>query len=419
MLDRTKAPEAHLLDELALAEPSVSKLDNAVEVHGFRDETNPVIKFDIFFPIGKVHESKAGIANICGKLISEATLSYSSELLQDTLDHYGAHLDVSVDFDETTISLLCLKEHANLLLPVVKSIVTEPLFDAADFDKIKYQLIQRIRINNGKNNVLATKAIRTQLLAGSPYAKFASEESINSISLKEVKDFFNTYFKVQPTIVIAGQVDEQVLGKTNTLFGILNFNTLKELPKFALDSNFETSEIKREGSVQASIRLACLSIGKSHPDYFTLSIANEILGGYFGSRLMKNIREEKGYTYGIYSSIINYKNVDYQVIGADVQLANVDDAIKECKKELQFMQTSVVSDNELLTVKNYMLGKLATNLDNIFSQADNYKAKLVEGVNFQEYFSLYVNAIRNVSSEEILKVSRKYFSKEFSIVKVI
>lgn len=419
MLDRTQAPKAFLLEDLSLADVEIHQLENNIKVHTFADDINPVVKLDLFFLSGKRHEAISGTATICAKLMADATLSYSSEKLQETLDHYGAHLDVSVDYDDTTVSMLCLKEHVHMLLPIVKSIITEPLFDQAEFEKIKYQLIQRIKINNGKNNVLATKGIRSQLLAGSPYGTFASEESISQIVLEEVVQYFEKHLKVEPQIVIAGHIDDALLEELNTHFGILTFTSEKEELDFQLETTYSQKEIQRPGSVQASIRLGTLSIGKQHEDYYKLSIANEILGGYFGSRLMKNIREDKGYTYGIYSSINNYQAIDYHVIGADVQLENVDDAISECKKELLAMQTVPVSAKELDTVKNYMLGKLASNLDNIFSQADNYKSKLAEGVSYKPYFTAYVDAIRNITSEDILAVSKKYFSNPYAEVKVV
>jgi predicted Zn-dependent peptidase len=257
------------------------------------------------------------------------------------------------------------------------------------------------------------------LLKGSPYALVADENSLAEVSIDDVKSFYANNFSVKPQIIIAGEIDEDVESRIEDLFGILTFKDEFDNRDFKLDPNYETHEIKREGSVQASIRLASLSIDKSHPDYFKLAIANEMLGGFFGSRLMKNIREDKGYTYGIYSTIINYRGLSYHIIGADVKLDAVDDAINECRKELDNMQSSLVSEEELSTLKNYLLGKLAGNLDTIFSQSDNYKSKVSEGVDYQEYFDNYVKTIRSISAEDIREISAKYFSQEYCVVKVV
>jgi predicted Zn-dependent peptidase len=419
MLDRTKPPKSYLLDDLTLADVQLTELSSGVKLHILADDTNPVIKVDIFFPTGKCEESIAGAATLCGKLMMEGTLSYSSSELQETLDHYGAHADVAVGYDETTFSMVCLKEYFTTLLPLLKSVITEPLFDDKDFEKLKFQMIQKAKVNNGKNGYLATKALRKQLLKGSPYALVADENSLAEVSIDDVKSFYANNFSVKPQIIIAGEIDKDVESRIEDLFGILTFKDEFDSRDFKLDPNYETHEIKREGSVQASIRLASLSIDKSHPDYFKLAIANEMLGGFFGSRLMKNIREDKGYTYGIYSTIINYRGLSYHIIGADVKLDAVDDAIHECRKELDNMQSSLVSEDELSTLKNYLLGKLAGNLDTIFSQSDNYKSKVSEGVDYQEYFDNYVKTIRSISAEDIREISAKYFSQEYCVVKVV
>jgi predicted Zn-dependent peptidase len=185
-----------------------------------------------------------------------------------------------------------------------------------------------------------------------------------------------------------------------------------------LNALTENHLIKREGSVQASIRMGAISISRGHPDYFDLSIANEILGGYFGSRLMKNIREDKGYTYGIYSILINYRHLDYHIIGADVKIDHVDDTVKEVYKEMEVLKTTLVPEEEIETIKNYMLGKIASSLDTVFHQSENYKAKLSEGADYIDYFDNYVNKIRNITAERILEISNKYFSEKYCVVKV-
>ncbi len=419
MLDRTKSPEAFMLDDLALAKPSITNLRNELELHCLTDDTNPVIKLDCLLPFGKVNDSIAGQAYMCAKLLTEGTKSYPADVLQNMLDHYGAHLDVSADYDDTTITLLCLKEHIAPLLPLLKSILTEPLLDQADFDKLKFQQIQKVRVNAQKNALIATRLLRNKLLNGSNYGVVLEEEHLNNLTLEDVKSFYDTFYSLKPSIVVAGEVSESVIQLIDDHFGVLEFNGEAADYTGKLVPDFSETTFEKPGSVQASLRMGTLSIPKSNDEYFALSIANEILGGYFGSRLMKNIREDKGYTYGIYSMVVNYKNENFHLIGADVKIEHVNDAVAEIYKEMQIMQEEEVSPEELDTVRNYMLGKLAGHLDTIFSQADNYKAKISEGVDYQNYFDSYVHAIRTISASEILEVSKKYFSKEYNVVKVI
>jgi predicted Zn-dependent peptidase len=418
MLNRQVAPKAFMLKDLSLTKPEVKDLSNGLSVHILQDETNPVLKIDVLFPAGKVNDHKLGQSLLCAKVMVEGTKSYQGSELQELLDHYGAHLDVSVDYDYTTVTLLCLKEHITSLLPLLKSVLTEPTFDQKDFEKIKLQQIQKLRVNNQKNALIATKNLRKNLLNGTPYAQTLEEEYLNDISLHDIELYFKDYFTIQPQIIVAGDFDQDVFSLFEDHFGMLAFSS-NEIPYDGkLNALTENHLIKREGSVQASIRMGAISISRGHPDYFDLSIANEILGGYFGSRLMKNIREDKGYTYGIYSILINYRHLDYHIIGADVKIDHVDDTVKEVYKEMEVLKTTLVPEEEIETIKNYMLGKIASSLDTVFHQSENYKAKLSEGADYIDYFDNYVNKIRNITAERILEISNKYFSEKYCVVKV-
>jgi len=418
MLNRQVAPESFMLKDLSLTKPEVKGLSNEISIHIIQDDTNPVLKIDVLFDAGKINDEKPGQSLICAKSMVEGTKSYPGSELQELLDHYGAHLDVAIDYDYTTVSMLCLKEHITALLPVLKSVVTEPLFDAEDFEKIKLQQLQKIRVNNQKNALIATKNLRKQLLNGTPYAHVLEEESINEIQREDVENYFNQYFTLKPDIIVAGDFDNDTLNYFEKHFGMLEFSKNDADYKGESSPIVEDKLIKREGSVQASIRMGSISIPRNHPDYFDLSIANEILGGYFGSRLMKNIREDKGYTYGIYSVLINYKHLDYHIIGADVKIDHVEDTVAEVYKEMKELTTKLVPEEEMETIKNYMLGNIASNLDTVFHQSENYKSKLSEGADYLDYFNSYVESIRKITSDRILEVSKKYFSEKYCVVKV-
>ncbi|SMG25025.1 Predicted Zn-dependent peptidase [Marivirga sericea] len=418
MPNRQVAPDSFMLKDLSLTKPKVKELSNGLSVHILQDDTNPVLKIDVLFPSGKVNDEKSGQSLICAKVMVEGTRSYPGSELQELLDHYGAHLDVSVDYDHSTVSLLCLKEHIHSLLPVLKSAITEPLFDEKDFEKIKLQQLQKIQVNNQKNALIATKNLRKNLLNGTPYANTLEEEYIKQISIEDVKSYFHQFFTVAPDFIVAGDFDDGIFDFFEEHFGMLEYSVLNEDYKSELSPIIDDNLIKREGSVQASVRMGCISIPRTHPDYFDLSITNEIFGGYFGSRLMKNIREDKGYTYGIYSVLINYKHLDYQIIGADVKIDHVEDTVREVYREMEELKVNPVPEAEIETIKNYMLGKIASSLDTVFHQSENYKSKLVEGADYLDYFDDYINSIRSITAQRVLEISNKYFSESYCVVKV-
>ena len=167
--------------------------------------------------------------------------------------------------------------------------------------------------------------------------------------------------------------------------------------------------IKKEDSVQSSIRYGRMLFNHTNQDYFDVYVLNEILGGYFGSRLMQNIREEKGYTYGIHSSVVPMQEGGYFVIGTDVKREFTKYTLVEIEKELQRLIDEPVSDNELLTVKNYMLGSFVGDIQTSFAIADKYKTIYFHGLGY-DYYDRFFARIQSITAQDIQAVAKKYLN---------
>jgi predicted Zn-dependent peptidase len=165
----------------------------------------------------------------------------------------------------------------------------------------------------------------------------------------------------------------------------------------------------RPGALQSSIRLGNWSIPKNHPDYLALSVFNTILGGYFGSRLIKNIREDKGHTYGIFSSLAEIGESNYWVIGADVQKAQREEVITEIYKEISLLATEEISAQELEVVRNYLIGQMVTKFSSSFDLMDRFRAIHHSGLDF-DFYRKKLTFLRSFTPEDILEIGKKYFS---------
>ena len=165
---------------------------------------------------------------------------------------------------------------------------------------------------------------------------------------------------------------------------------------------------EKPGSVQSSIRLGKKSLLRSHADYVDVLFLSHILGGYFGSRLMKNIREEKGLTYGIHASLHALKNDSYLVIGADVNKENVDLTIDEISKELRRLREERIDSNELETARNHFIGGLQSELTTAFAHADKIKTIRLFGVGDQYYNSM-INRIEKMTADDLLRAGETHF----------
>ncbi|HCN82614.1 MAG TPA: insulinase family protein, partial [Sphingobacteriaceae bacterium] len=166
--------------------------------------------------------------------------------------------------------------------------------------------------------------------------------------------------------------------------------------------------IERPDAIQSAMRIGQLSVNRNHPDFPDLQVLNTILGGYFGSRLMANIREDKGYTYSIGSAIISLENAGYFFIASEVGTEVCNDAMNEIRKEVGKLKTELISDEELSLVKNYILGSMLGGLENVFSHADKFKNIYFFGLGY-DYYERYINRVKHVTPAELLKLAKKYF----------
>jgi predicted Zn-dependent peptidase len=163
----------------------------------------------------------------------------------------------------------------------------------------------------------------------------------------------------------------------------------------------------RDDALQSSIRLGIKSINRKNKDYFKFSIMNTLLGGFFGSRLQKNIREEKGFTYGISSSLVPMYRSGYWAVGTDVKNENVAETISEVKKEMQILKDELVSEEELSLVKNYLMGSFTGELTQAFDIAEKVKIIELEGLD-ADYYDQFQDQIFSCTPSEIRDLANKY-----------
>ena len=272
------------------------------------------------------------------------------------------------------------------------------------------QFVQQIKQQEAKNNVFASLKFR-ELLYGSdhPYGRKVTIEQAKEVTLDNVKAF-STSIVTQPTIFLTGKVTASEVSILSKYLDQIEFKESLKSESFGIIPGQSTS-ISKEGSTQASIRIGKLMIDRKHPDIHLFKITNEILGGYFGSRLMKNIREEKGLTYGIHSSVLHLQRSSYWTISSEVLKDKVNLAMEEIDKEIRTLQNEAPSDEEMQMVTNYMKGKFLSSFDSPFSSHNMIKSLVLDGVD-TNYFYNYFDAIQSVTGEQISETARKYLDKD-------
>ena len=411
ILDRTLAPAINPIDRFHLPKVETVSFSNGNNLHKFALGTQPVVRVEWIFNTGSRVEEKTGISFFTSKMLAEGTSALTSPQIQEFLAQFGAFLEVNPGNERLNITLFSLEKHLAELIPFIKNLLTDSIFPEEQLTKMKQIQLQGIQVNLEKTAYLAGVAFRELLFNNNhPYGKHLNLEVIDAIKKDDLIRFFKEeLLNKRCDIVLTGGFSTESVSLIERLFGTDNVvacNVKKPLPRLVKP----TREIvlEKEGSVQSSVRYGRILFNHSHEDYFDAYILNEILGGYFGSRLMQNIREEKGYTYGIHSSIVPMQEGGYFVIGTDVKREFTKNTIEEIEKELQLLIDVPVSDNELETVKNYMLGSFVGDIQTPFSIADKYKTIYFNGLGY-DYYDRFFARIQSITAADIQTVAKKYF----------
>ena len=389
-------------------------LSNGIPVFILPSKEYDVLKIEINIKGGRIFESQKGVARACANLLKEGSLNYDSENIARQVDFHGASLNTVGGMDFSRIELYSLKKHYEKLLPILRDVLCNPLFPQKELDSYINRNIQRLAIDLSKNDVLAYRKL-TELIFGPdhPYGYNSDEKIFRDLKQESLLAHFKENYLLRPfSVIIAGGVDDKIIEHTDSILGQI------EVEQPEKETFWKTKDLKRESlnfeapqQYQASIRMGRKLFNRSHPDYGGLYVLNTILGGYFGSRLMKNIREEKGLTYDIYSTIDMLLLDGYLMIGAEVDNENVGLALDEIKREFEALKKDIIPEGELQLVKNYINGNLLNLMNGPFNSIELIRLIAVYEQNM-DFFNRFMENIKSVDSESIRLLANKYLDQK-------
>lgn len=418
MLDRKIAPEHTDITSFHLPTPEIYTLNNGVPLVVLRGVSQQILKIELVFSGAKWDESKNGLSYFTAQMLEKGTTTKTSFEIADYFDRHGASVEISSGFDFVSVSLFSLTKNITNVLPLFIELVTTSIFPEDELTLQKQIFNQNLKINNEKTSYVASKLIRQHLFGNShPYGRSLEEEDVNQLTREDVNNFFHNQFSLIQTFVI-GSLDESLIKQLISELSVIpEYRTKKNHLTFSASGNESPEYLKKHASIQSSLRLGKRTINRNHKDYPALILINHIFGGYFGSRLMKNIREEKGLTYGIYSSINNLKNDAFFVIAADVNRINKDLAITEIKNELNILCDVLVGNQELQNAKNHLLGSLQLEVANPFSVIEKIKTIHLYGLNDDFYNTLFLD-ILSLNELTLQRAADKYLASNIIEVAV-
>ncbi|MCB2379409.1 insulinase family protein [Hymenobacter sp. BT635] len=415
MLDRQVAPSVQPLASVTLPAADVFSLRNGARLHVIHNSTQPVIRLQLVFPAGKWYEPTSGLSLLTARMLLEGTTTRNARQIADEVAFYGASLECEQGFDQATLTLYCLARHLSNLLPLVADVVVNPTFPATELAQLKARTVQNIRVERQKTSYLASERFSAALYGPQyPYGRMFNELEFEPITAEAIHDFHHVAYRLSAAeIFLCGDVSEEHIQliqngigeyKTQPVAGASFEPTVSDhLPH----ANKEYAKVP--DAMQSSLRIGRTWPNLNHPDAHKLQVLTKVLGGYFGSRLMKNIREDKGLTYGIYASSGTREHINNFVIGTDVNAGSTQLAIQEVYHELEVLQKEPIPHDELQTVKNYMTGKFANELSTVFEQCDKYKNIVFLHLP-ATYYSDFITQINQVSSIELQELAQVYLS---------
>ncbi|WP_276498824.1 M16 family metallopeptidase [Pontibacter litorisediminis] len=416
MLDRTKAPETYEIDAVSIQIAEVNHLSNGARLHVIKSETQPVVRLDFVFKAGKWFEDKKGSSDLAAKMLLEGSINHTAKQIADKVAYYGASFDNNHGYDRTEFTLYCLAKYTSELLALVLDVLQNPAFPEEEFNLLKQRTIQSLKVQRQKNNYLATHSFTQQVYGpGHPYTFGFDDGVLEAITKEDVQAYYRKRFLTQELEVFAcGAIDELLQKQLEHEIAALQLqpSTASVTAPFVDAAPTDQYKlVKVDDSLQSSIRIGKRFPNLNHPDYQKLLVLNEVLGGYFGSRLMRNIREDKGYTYGIYSVISPKEQDSVFYIGTDVNYAVTENTIEEVLKEVRLLQKEEIPAEELETVRNYMLGKFLNDISTIFDQCDRYKRVVLHELS-PEHYNNYITTIRTVTAPELQALANQYYKEE-------
>jgi predicted Zn-dependent peptidase len=411
MLDRRIAPAAYPVEKVLFPKPAQYTLANGIEVWVISAGEQEVFKFELSTKAGAIHSPLAGLAGMTASLMKRGTLSRSAQEIHQAFDFYGAFWDIQASLDHGTFTVYGLTKHFHSLIPLVREILQDATFPSEEVEKEIEIERQKTKLNWEKTSYAASQKFRAQVFQDDPYGRFTVAKDFDNLDQKTlINQYQLTWSSQKPVIFLSGKISEEQIAYLDQTIGQISFSGT-DLQVHPLNATSKPIKIReeKEGSVQSSIRFGLSAISRTHPDYFQCSFMNTVLGGYFGSRLQKNIREDKGFTYGISSSLVPYPRGGYWVVGTDVNGENVEATLAEIKKEIIILQNDLIPSEELDIVKSYLMGSFTGELTQAFDIAEKVRVIQLDGL-APDFYDQFQDSIQNIQAQDIRDMAAKYLN---------
>lgn len=407
MIDRKQAPQIKPVSEIDFVAPEMIVLNGSIPVYMMRDVQNETSRIDLYFDAGK-NSGTNSISSFVNGLLLSGTPEKDSVEINESIDSLGGFFQSGVSMENAAITVYALREFLPEIMVNMTDAIVNVHFDEKETNEYLADRKQKHQQSLGKVSYLAQREFQQQLFnSNTLYGSVLTDEDLENVSRESLIKFHKDHYLngLHKVVIVGDFSDEEVNGMLKTLLAFSSKNISTKDGE--LNHRTGLYHVEKTGALQTAIRVGRILFNKNHEDYLDFMVLNTILGDYFGSRLMSNIREDKGYTYGIGSMINEFENTGYFMIGTEVKKEVTEDTLKEIKYELERLQHELVSDSELDLVRNYLLGQLLKSADGPYAMMDLYLSAEMQGKDL-EFYNEAMAAVRNITPERIQELAKKY-----------
>ena len=415
-----KAPLTTITPEISIADAERITLRNGLSLYILSAEEFEILRLSIVFRAGSASQRVPFSASATANLLAEGSERMSAQAISEALDYHGSYFDVNIDRDYAYINFAMLSKFVEPTLDVAAEILLHPTFPEEEVATYCAKRKQRLEIDRTKVDVRAREAFAEAMFGPAhPYGQRFDEAAYDALHRADIEEFYHRHYTADNGFAVcSGRVTEQ---ERQIIIRLLEQLPVGSTPyRNTLPAPQQQHEVRlaHNGAVQSSIRIGRLLFGREHPDFLGMQVVAAALGGYFGSRLMQNLRERNGFTYGVISAMVNFAHAGYLAIATQVGTEVTEAALREIYAEIERLRTEPMAEEELQLVKNIMTGEMMRILDGPFGVADVTIENILCG-HKNSIIAENVARIRAITPAEVQLLAARYLTREELITVVV
>ena len=392
---------------------------NGTRLYTLHNSKQGVIRVSFIFRAGTSWQSVPFSASATINTLSEGTEQFSALEIAERLDFVGSYFDANIDRDWAVLTYCSLSKFARETFEIAEQVVLHPTFPEREIGVYCTKRKEQLIVQRSKPDHLSRELFGKSIFgADHPYGVTSPAEAYDALTREDIEHFYRTHYTAENCFaVLCGDITEEHIAHTKAI--------LEQLPHGSLDQrtiptpiSTPRAELKVEGAVQSCLKIGRTLFPRTHPDFVPMQVVSTALGGYFGSRLMQNLRERHGYTYGAYAAMINLDRSGYFVMSADVASEYTSAATKEMLKEVESFCSEPMRDRELQMVKNIIFGDVMRIFDGPFGVADVTIENIQNGTD-NGYTERFLQQVASITAEQLQEVATKYLQKDLLTITTV